>query len=123
MILVDTSIWVNFLKRSKSSEPLSQLLEENQVIMHPWILGELVLGNLGTKRGNILSDLKLLPTTPTYNMDEILSFVEKEKIYGVGLSVIDVQLLYSILVHNYKLWTHDKQLHQVALSYHHAYVL
>ena len=45
MILVDTSIWIDHLS---DGEPyLVRLLEDESVLMHPFIAGELALGSLG----------------------------------------------------------------------------
>ncbi len=44
MILVDTSVWVDFLRRG--CETLEGLLEKNQVLVHPSVIGELACGHL-----------------------------------------------------------------------------
>lgn len=44
MILVDTSIWIDHLGRGEPQ--LAQALELRVVIVHPWIIGEIALGNL-----------------------------------------------------------------------------
>ena len=42
MTLVDTSIWVDHLR--KGSPPLENLLQEKQVLTHPWVIGEIPCG-------------------------------------------------------------------------------
>ncbi len=44
MILVDTSVWIDHLRAGV--DDLATLLNQNQVLMHPLILGELACGNL-----------------------------------------------------------------------------
>jgi len=44
MILVDASVWVDHLRPGDAR--LKALLETGQVVMHPFIVGELALGNL-----------------------------------------------------------------------------
>lgn len=52
MILVDTSVWIDHLRRG--DEHLSQLLDTGNVLVHAHVIGELALGNL-KDRGMILS--------------------------------------------------------------------
>ena len=57
MVLVDTSVWVHHLRKGESR--LVELLENNRVLMHPFILGELACGNLKNRREllGLLGDL------------------------------------------------------------------
>ena len=45
MILVDTSVWVEHLRAA--NEMLSALLNSGEVLGHPFVMGELALGNCG----------------------------------------------------------------------------
>jgi predicted nucleic acid-binding protein len=68
MILVDTSIWLDHL--GAGSETLAVLLNEGRVLGHPFMIGELVLGNL-RQRDIVLNALSDLPhanlaTTPHF---------------------------------------------------------
>ena len=58
MVLVDTSVWVSHLRESHSR--MVSLLNDGEVMCHPFIIGELSCGNL-TNRSEILSLLYLLP--------------------------------------------------------------
>lgn len=58
MILVDTSVWVDHLRAGV--EDLAALLNNSQVLMHPFVLGELACGNL-RNRDELLVLLKDLP--------------------------------------------------------------
>ena len=58
MILVDTSVWVDHLRKGDRS--LVALLTASNVLMHPFVIGELACGNL-SKREQILALLKDLP--------------------------------------------------------------
>jgi hypothetical protein len=44
MILVDTSIWIDHF-RSPDDE-LRRIIEEDQLLCHPFVIGELALGSL-----------------------------------------------------------------------------
>jgi predicted nucleic acid-binding protein len=52
---VDTSVWIDHLR--KVDKHLVQLLEKDQVLCHPFVIGELDCGNL-ENRSEILSALK-----------------------------------------------------------------
>ena len=58
MILVDTSVWIDHLRAGDAE--LSALLNGSQVLMHPFVLGELACGNL-RNRTEVLALLKDLP--------------------------------------------------------------
>ena len=60
MILVDTSVWVDHLR--KGDPQLADLLERAVVVMHPFVLGELACGSLAD-RAAILELLRNLPAT------------------------------------------------------------
>ena len=104
-ILFDTSIWISHLK--KSNELLVSELEQDNVLIHEAILGELAVGNI-PKRTSFLNDLSKLPVLETLSYKEVLYFIEKHSLYGIGLSWIDVNLITSCLVKECDLVTNDK---------------
>jgi len=107
MVLVDTSVWIDHLKKGNS--PLEKLLLDIEVICHPFIIGELACGNL-KNRTEILSFLHALPVAPTLEHDEILYFIESKKLMGMGIGLVDVHLLASAHLAHAPLWTKDKKL-------------
>jgi predicted nucleic acid-binding protein len=113
MILVDTSVWIDHLR---NNEPmLANLLTSNSVLSHPFVRGELALGNL-SQRSVILSALDNLPQAPVAFTDEVNLFIETHALFGLGIGLIDVHLLASTqLANNAKLWTRDKRLLVVAM--------
>ena len=112
MVLVDTSIWVNYLR--KGDRHLESLLMESEVACHPFIIGELACGSI-RNRSEILSLLKALPTTSAVDMTEYLFFVEENHLFGVGIGFVDVHLLSSAILSGIPLWTADKKLKEAAL--------
>lgn len=106
MILVDTSIWIDHLR---NNEPvLAELLLQNKVFCHPFIRGELALGNL-QQRNKILTALDNLPQAPLVFTEEVNFFIESHQLFGLGIGYIDTHLLASTkLIGNTKLWTRDK---------------
>jgi predicted nucleic acid-binding protein len=112
MILVDTSIWVDHLRAGVPA--LEAALEQRQVLMHPFILGEMACGNL-KNRDEVLKLLGDLPTAPVATEAEALAFIERRALMGRGLGYIDVHLLASVaLAGGARLWTRDKRLAAVA---------
>jgi hypothetical protein len=107
MVLVDTSVWVSHLRHG--NEDLQKLLDDGQVVCHPFIVGELACGNL-KKRHEILTYLQSLPMTILAEDEEILKFIENNQLMGMGLGYIDVHLIASAVLANVLLWTLDKTL-------------
>lgn len=112
MILIDTSIWIDHFRVGNTH--LSTLLDQQQVLIHPMIIGELACGNL-KNRTEILSLLQNLPTTQEASNTEVLYFIEQNKLMGRGVGFIDFHLLSSVaLTQQTSLWTGDKRLQKVA---------
>lgn len=111
MILVDTSVWVDHLR--KGDRRLESLLDEGSVLCHPFVIGELACGTM-KNRDEILSLLKALPRTTVASHEEALRLVSERKLYGKGLGWVDVHLLASALLSQSPLWTKDKNLASVA---------
>lgn len=110
MTLVDTSIWVEFFRGSDRVGALEDLLEADEVLLHPWVLGELVLGGLGRRQETVVADLESLPATPGVTDEEVLELVRARGLAGRGVGWVDVHLLASALVAGSRLWTLDSSL-------------
>jgi hypothetical protein len=119
MVLVDTSIWINHLQ--KGNVHLEKLLLDMEVACHPFIIGELACGNL-KNRSEILSLLHSLPQAHSVENDEILHFIEMNKLMGSGIGLIDVHLLASARIASLHLWTSDKKLFNTSVSLQMAYI-
>ncbi len=117
-VLVDTSVWVDHLR--KGDAQLAQLLNDGQVLCHPFVIGELACGNL-KNRSEILNALKELSSAPTIEFDEYLQFVEQNRLHGIGIGFVDVHLLASALLADATLWTVDRRLKKAALDLGIAY--
>jgi predicted nucleic acid-binding protein len=114
MILVDTSVWIEHLRRG--DEALVALLNRAHVSTHPFVIGELACGNL-RKRDEILRLLNGLPQAPIASQDEVLFFIDRNRLMGRGIGLIDAHLLAaSALDDDLPLWTRDKRLQKVAVD-------
>ncbi len=111
MILVDTSIWIDHLH---TAEPrLISLLIDDEIGCHHLVIEELALGSI-EQRDVVLALLSDLHQFPAVTHLEILHLVERRRLWGRGLSAIDVNLLGSVaLVDGAELWTRDKRLKAV----------
>ncbi|MCL4310625.1 MAG: type II toxin-antitoxin system VapC family toxin [Actinobacteria bacterium] len=110
-VLVDTSIWVDHLRRG--NDRLVELLDNAYVLCHPFIIGELACGNL-KKRDEILLLLTALPGSCRAGHDETMLFLESHKLMGRGLGYVDIHLLASAALTNAPLWTLDNKLNEAA---------
>jgi predicted nucleic acid-binding protein len=111
MVLVDTSVWVRHLREGDSD--LEQLLNDGQVMCHPYIVGELACGNLKNRR-EVLSFMQLLPQACPAQHEEILGFIELNHLMGKGLGYVDVHLSASALLTGVPLLSYDKRLNEAA---------
>lgn len=113
MVLVDTSVWVSHFR--DGNDELSNLLSDGKVFCHPLIIGELACGNI-KDRTVILSLLKLLPTGIEAEHEEVMAFIENNRLMGRGLGFVDAHLITSAILTGVPLWTLDKRLAQAADS-------
>ena len=113
MVLIDSSVWVDFLK-SGGQPQLVQLLALQQVLMHEMVLGEIALGSQ-QQRENALELLPLLPMALVADHLEVMALVDRHHLYGRGVGYVDVHLLTAaVLLPGTLLWTHDKRLQAAA---------
>ncbi len=113
MILVDTSVWVDHFRSGTIG--LEAFLNEGHVVCHPFIIGELACGTLKNRK-EILSLLQDLPMASRADDDEVIQFIEDNRLMGKGLGYIDIHLLMSAMLTGIPLWTTDKRLHEVSLN-------
>lgn len=119
MILVDTAVWIDHFR--ETDRQLTTLLERSVVLAHPWVTGELALGNL-RGRAEILRLLDDLPQATVATPAELLVVIDHRELYGVGIGYVDAQLLAAtMLTDGAKLWTRDRRLlaaaHRLDLAY------
>lgn len=111
MTLVDTSVWIDHLRRGNAG--LQSLLEQGEVLVHPFIVGELACGAL-RNREEILAYLQALPDADAAEHEEVMLVVSREHLYGRGIGWIDAHLLVSARLSGAALWTLDRRLSRIA---------
>lgn len=118
-VLVDTSVWVDHFRRR--NDGLVELLLKDQVLIHPWVIGEIACGT-PPRRSATLADLASLQPTTQASPSEVLAFVEREQLFGLGCGWVDVHLLTATcLTPNCQLWTLDQRLDALAQRFGRAF--
>jgi predicted nucleic acid-binding protein len=112
LILADTSVWIDHLRSGNND--LRKLLNQGQIVIHPFIVAELALGSL-RKRTKTLALLDLLPQVRVAQLNEIRTMIESRRLYSLGIGLTDAHLIASVFLDPPTvLWTRDKQLRKVA---------
>jgi predicted nucleic acid-binding protein len=120
-VLVDTSVWVAHFRQPQPG--LMQLLVADGVLSHPMVIAELACGTPPAPRERTLGDLGLLRQTQQPSLREVMDFVERERLYGLGCGLIDLMLLASTLITpGARLWTLDRRLGGLAERFGVAFV-
>lgn len=114
MILVDTSVWIDHLRQG--NELFSDLLTQGRVVTHPLVLGELSLGNIA-KRELTIELIRNLPMAREATHDEVLRFIDENRMWSKGLGYCDMHIFCSSLIESIPLWTLDKRLAKVAREF------
>ena len=113
MIVVDTSIWIDFLK---AKEPiftqLRVLLDNGQVMANECVFAELMQGAKGKREVDIISEY--WRNLPKNTNDGILFKAGKEssrnKWFDKGVGIIDCAILMYARENKSQIWTLDKKL-------------
>ncbi|NBW07471.1 MAG: type II toxin-antitoxin system VapC family toxin [Caulobacteraceae bacterium] len=111
MILADSSVWADHFRHP--SPDFQQHLRTDRVLMHPWVIGELALGNL-PRRQSFIAFLDALPKAAEAQDAEVLEMIEVHGLYGAGIGWVDAHLVASARLTRVELWTRDKRLFAVA---------
>ena len=119
-VLIDTSVWVEHF-RHKNDE-LIELIEMDLALSHPMVLIELACGTPPAPRAQTLSDIGLIQSSNQAGLTEVMGFIEREALYGLGCGLVDIALLASTLITpNASLWTFDKRLAGLSERFEVAY--
>lgn len=85
-----------------------------QVLSHPFVIGELAMGSF-KRRDLLLKELSDLPQGKVAENDEVLHFVSRYSLFGLGIGYVDAHLLATVrLMPGTLLWTRDKRLLEIA---------
>lgn len=108
MILIDTSVWADHLRKSEPA--LTEIGRGGEMVMHPFVIGELAAGHLPNWEETIAA-LRLLPRSPILDENGYYQFVSHHGLMASGLSFVDIHLLASVVaMEGGRIWTRDKRL-------------
>jgi hypothetical protein len=111
-VLVDTSVWRRFFAGAPAARGLNDLLdEEGAVLVHPFVVGELVLGGLSPPEEELLGRLPAAGLVPH---EEVLEFIRRRRLARRGIGWVDAHLLASALTSSSTLWSFDSDLSTAA---------
>ncbi len=114
MILVDTSVWVDHLRNPEAD--LNFLLYENNVLMHPMVVGELACGNMPNRNQALVNWLNL-PMINALSHERVILMIEDMNLMGRGIGFVDMHLLCSVICDlDSRLWTRDNKLQRTAIK-------
>jgi len=119
MILLDTSVWVDHLRRGDAT--VVRVLESGQAAVHAFVIGEVACGNLKS-RVRVIELLQALPRLAMAIDDEVLYFIERHELMGRGIGYVDAHLLAAAAIGRAPLWTRDKRLREIATGIGVAYL-
>jgi hypothetical protein len=111
MLLVDTSVWSDHLRRHDAA--LARHLEAGEVLTHPFVIGELACG-LFPRRAETLGLMQQLPAAPLLGQAEVLGFIERHALAGRGVGFVDIHLIAAARVNGAAVWTRDQRMAAMA---------
>ncbi len=112
-VLVDTSVWIEHLRRGHA--PLTTLLEAGEALLHPFVLGELACGQI-RQRPQVLQLLGALPAPIVASDMEVMAFIDRHSLHGLGIGWVDAHLLASARLTGVPLLTLDRALVRAAAA-------
>ena len=116
MVILDTSIWIEFLKTNTPYfESVDKLLDRNEVIGLSFIFGELLQGVKNQRERQMITDfwnaLPKIDETGLFIRAGIESGIHKWIDKGIGL--IDSAIVIASIETNSFIWTIDKKISSV----------
>ena len=112
-VLVDTSVWLAHFRQTNGA--LVSLIQRDCVLGHPLVLAEIACGTPPAPRAQTLGDMSLLMQAHQASSTEVMAFIEREKLYGLGCGFVDIALLASACITpDAVLWTLNKKLVDLA---------
>jgi predicted nucleic acid-binding protein len=111
-LLADSSIWIDHIRQP--SQMLANALRQGRILIHPLVIGEIAMGSI-RDRSAVLADLLKLREAISAQDAEVLDLVERHRLFGTGLGLVDAHLLAStLLTRDARLWTRDRRLQEAA---------
>ena len=116
MIILDTSIWIEFFKVNPSYfETIQKLIEEQQVLAVDCIFGELLQGARNKREREIIKDYwENLPKAGVSGLwIEAGIYSSENKLISKGIGLIDAAIIKASQRNNALLWSLDTKLNSI----------
>jgi predicted nucleic acid-binding protein len=114
MILIDTSVWIEFFRQNvKYTEEIERLLKRKLIISIEPVFSELLFGVRHRKdKEMILSYWRILPKIEfgTTSMLKAAEFASDNNFYQSGIGLMDAIIIKSARDGNHTIWTLDKKI-------------
>ena len=112
MIILDTGVWIEYLKTNQEYKPSIDIFLKNKgIIAFDYIFGELLQGAKNHEKKRIVDIWKLLPKVEIPHLGFLAgSFAMEHDLYNKGIGLIDSAIIYSTIQLDFKLWTLDKKI-------------
>lgn len=112
MILLDTSIWIEYFKRNEDYKLIiNNLLREKKVLAFDFIFGELLQGAREHEKAKIINIWEILPKVNIIGIGFYAGMYSIEyKLWDKGVGLIDCAIIYATIESKSLLWTLDKKI-------------
>jgi predicted nucleic acid-binding protein len=111
-LLADSSIWIDHIRRPDPD--LAEALRADAILTHPFVIGEIAMGSIASREA-MLAALADLPMAARAGDGEVRALIERHKLFGSGIGLVDAHLLAStLLTPETRLWTRDRRLREIA---------
>lgn len=116
MVIIDTSIWIEFFKaRDPYYKAIKKLIEEREVIALEVVFSELAQGCKNEREIKVIGEY--WKNLTKYSEENLLvnasNLSYSKKLVSKGVGLIDSVIVYSALKNGYKIWTLDKKINSV----------
>lgn len=110
-VLIDTSVWLAFLRGEESGRVASGWIMNGQALVHPYVVGELLLGGLSGENEALMRSLDWCEPAAA---GELHDFIRRFHLAGAGIGWVDAALLFAARAAGARLATYDTTLARCA---------
>ena len=110
-VLIDTSVWLRFLRGEEAGLVAQSWITSGQALVHPFLVGELLLGGLSAENEALL---RSLPCIAPLSPEELYDFIRRHHLAGTGIGWVDAALLAAARAAGAQLATYDTPLARCA---------
>jgi predicted nucleic acid-binding protein len=114
MILVDTSVWIDYFRRKKELvSEFNLLIEARKLVAYEPVFSELLYGVLNEREAKIIRSFwEVLPRVEfgTGSMLKAAGLASNKDFQNKGIGLMDALIIEAALDNQYLLWTFDKRI-------------